>query len=514
MKHAQPIPLALSALQSALVDFNPERAGSDVTVTGLSQDSRQVTPGCLFAVRQGTKQSGEAYVEQACAAGASALLIERATAAEEKAQRLGVPYLAVSDVAAVLGPAAQVLFGLPSSQLAVVGVTGTNGKTTTVTLLRQALGALGHAAAELGTLGFVCGDLHYASGLTTPGPELIARDMRTAAAAGAGFFVMEVSSHAVVQRRIDGILFRVVAFSNLTRYLLDFHGSEAEYAAAKFRLFTDYPAARRVVNVDDAQGAQFARELVGVGQGVLSVSRKGAADVSLVSATARGRLTELVVNVKGETFTFPTELVGDHNIDNLLLSFGILIALGIAAERLPEAASHMTGAAGRLERCDSNGDDIIALVDYAHTPDALERVLRACRGLTAGRVLLVFGCGGDRDPGKRAPMGEIAAQGADACWVTNDNPRSEDPERIARAIVEGVRAARGTYEVCLDRQAAIARAVAVAQPGDVVLIAGKGHEDYQLIGPNRFDFDDRIAARVALAARRALQDKANQAAQP
>jgi UDP-N-acetylmuramoyl-L-alanyl-D-glutamate--2,6-diaminopimelate ligase len=299
---------------------------------------------------------------------------------------------------------------------------------------------------------------------------------------------------------VAALRFRVAAFSNLTQDHLDFHGSLAAYGETKARLFSELTPAHAVLNVDDAFGAELARRAHGR---VWRVSKRGPADVyaAELRADARG-IAGSVVTPAGE-LALASRLVGEHNLDNLLLATGILLALGYAPAAIGAAMGALPQVPGRLERCDEPGDELAVLVDYAHTPDALERVLRAVRGLTRGRVLCVFGCGGDRDPLKRPKMGAAVAQLADRAFLSNDNPRSEDPRKIAEQVEVGLRGGHASYEIELDRARAIERAVLEAAPGEVVLIAGKGHEPYQLIGAERLAFDDRLEARRALAKRRA-----------
>jgi UDP-N-acetylmuramoyl-L-alanyl-D-glutamate--2,6-diaminopimelate ligase len=285
---------------------------------------------------------------------------------------------------------------------------------------------------------------------------------------------------------------------------LDFHGTLAEYGETKARLFTDLVPEASVINVDDPFGAKLAHRAHGR---VLRVSKRRPANLfpKQVTVDAQG-IRGVIASPTGDV-TLESRLVGEHNLDNLLLSLGILAALGVDLELAAHALGDAPQVPGRLERCDEPGDEVLVLVDYAHTPDALERVLVAARSMTKGRVSCVFGCGGDRDPQKRPRMGAAVGRLADYAYLTNDNPRTEDPQKIAASVEVGLREMDGKYEVELDRARAIERAVSRAEPGDVVLIAGKGHEPYQLIGAQRLPFDDRVEARLALAARRAAGGK-------
>lgn len=504
---------SLAALTSVLRAHAPELTGDGrVCIHDVCQDSRDVRAGALFVVRAGERAHGVRFVDAAERAGAVALLGQRGDV-EFTSLNTRLPKVVVDDVELALARAAHWAHGEPSRQLTVVGVTGTNGKTTTAALVRQCLELSGYRCASLGTLGYQLGEQSLPTGLTTPLADAVARRLADAVAGGATHCVMEVSSHALAQRRVDGVRFEVAAFCNLTRDHLDYHRTEQRYAAAKARLFEEFQPAIAVINVDDA----FGRELVGrlraatlggeaLATGVTRVIDVGAdADAQvrrLALATSR-RGMQLELNVLGKGLCFETALVGAHNADNWLLTVGILAGLGLSVSELPRWSRQVSAAPGRLERCESDTDDISVLVDYAHTPDALERVLIACRDLKPRRLICVFGCGGDRDASKRPWMGEVAGRLADESILTNDNPRTEPEARIVAQIEAGVVRVQGSYQICLDRALAIARAVERAQPGDLVLIAGKGHEDYQIIGEQRLDFDDRRVARQALALRRA-----------
>jgi len=405
----------------------------------------------------------------------------------------------VENVRGALALAAEAVYGFPSRAIDVIGITGTNGKTTTSYLLEQGLRGTGARPGRLGTLGFQYGPRLESSSLTTPEADDISRCAREVQRLGGSHLVMEVSSIALSQERVSGLRFRAAAFTNLTQDHLDFHGSFEAYGAAKAELFTRLEPELSVVHVGDEFGRKLAQRLSGP---VLRVARRGPADVFTVAAelSARG-LTARIVTPQAEC-ELRSSLVGEHNLENLLVALGVLVGLGVDPAAAASALSESPQVPGRLERCDSVEDDVLVLVDYAHTPDALTRVLRAVRQLGEGRVSCVFGCGGDRDAQKRPLMGEAVGRGADYAFVTSDNPRSEAPEAIARMIIPGLQAASAEYEVELDRAQAIERAVLRAKAGDVVLIAGKGHEDYQIVGKNRQAFDDRVEARRALELRR------------
>ncbi len=488
---------------------------ASVRVLGVRQDSRAVEPGELFVARRGAKVDGARFVRDALERGAAAVMGTRASLPPEG---LRVPVVLVDDPAAALGFAASAVYGHPSFSLEVVGITGTNGKTTTAHLVRAAIdGALGRpSCGVLGTLGHGFGDWRATSEHTTPEADEVARSMAEMLSRGATHVAMEVSSHALAKARVRAVHFRVAALTNLTQDHLDFHGSMDAYAEAKARLFTELGSGAAVLNVDDA----FGRELVSRAKAPsVRVSARTDAAVSTAEIAPRHvRLdasgTEATVRTPAGDVRITSRLVGAHNLENLLLALGVAHALDLDLGRAAAALSRAQAPPGRFERCDGEDDDVTVLVDYAHTPDALVRALEAVRAVTAGRVWCVFGCGGDRDPTKRAPMGEAVARRADVTVVTSDNPRTEDPRDIAAAVVAGVREARVEAVVELDRRKAIDFAVRSAARGDAVLIAGKGHEDYQISGTKKHPFDDRIEARRALEERRRFPGSAPTGSRP
>jgi UDP-N-acetylmuramoyl-L-alanyl-D-glutamate--2,6-diaminopimelate ligase len=498
---------------------------ASVVCSGVHHDSRRVQPGDLFVVRRGETHDGSAFVGDAVARGAVALLADRALALGDAK----VPVLRVDDVPTGLAYAAAAVYGHPAFSLDVIGITGTNGKTTTSHLVRAAIdGALGLPKCGIvGTIGHTYAGRTIAASHTTPEADELARVLAVMRKRGATHVAMEVSSIALVLGRVRAVRFRVAAFTNLTQDHLDFHGSMDAYAAAKMALFTTCEPGLAVVNVDDPFGVKVA---AAARCKVLRVRTKVGAtdgDIAPLSVEASASGMRILAKVPGGDVEIKTRLVGLHNLENLLVAIGIASVLDLEVDRAAAALEHEIGAPGRLERCDGPGDDVVAVVDYAHTPDALARVLDAVREVSkpldeAGgprvaspRVLCVFGCGGDRDPTKRVPMGEAVGARADIAIITSDNPRTESPQAIAEPVEEGVRSAglaqlepqdiasagKG-YLVELDRQRAIALAIDLARPGDVVVIAGKGHEDYQIVGTTKRPFDDRLEARNALRARR------------
>ncbi len=492
---------------------------------GVHHDSRHVDPGDLFVVRRGEHHDGGAFVASAVERGAVAILAERGLALSSK-----VPVLRVADVPTGLAYTAAAVYGHPAFSLDVVGITGTNGKTTTSHLVRAAIdGALGLPKCGIvGTIGHTYAGQTIASTHTTPEADELARVLAVMRKRGATHVAMEVSSIALVLGRVKAVRFRVAAFTNLTQDHLDFHGSMTAYADAKRMLFTACEPGMAVINVDDFFGAQLATlakcQVLRV-RTTPGTSADG--DVVPLSVDARASGMRITARVPGGTVEIKSRLVGMHNLENLLVAIGIARALDLDVQRAADALEEEIGAPGRLERCDGPGDDVVVLVDYAHTPDALARVLEAVRNVSrnvdeAGgsravdpRILCVFGCGGDRDAGKRSLMGEAASARADVVIITSDNPRTEAPEAIAEPIEEGVRegglrrlapqelaSAEKGYVVELDRHRAIALAIESASPHDIVLLAGKGHEDYQIIGTTKRPFDDRAEARAALSVRR------------
>lgn len=497
------VPLTLEQLRSFAPGQGTQVAGNAHQLcTHVTQDSRRVRRGAMFAITTGKTHDGASYVADALAAGAQSLLVERSGASEILSRFPNVPALIVENSSTALGPLSHAALGHPGRSVAVTGITGTNGKTTIVGLVRQCWEELGVRAASLGTLGYCVGTRTTDFGMTTPNADLVAEYVHQARAEGVTELAMEVSSHALALGRVEGLTFAVGGYVNLTQDHLDFHGTFAEYAAAKRRLFDDGRCDKGVILTDEPALAVLADELSATwGSRLLRVGSSEGATLRLRSLSLGLQETEFSVEWQGRAFDFRTQLVGAHNVANWLVTLGVMTARGVDLSQLQAIVPNVAPAPGRLQRCDTAADDITVLVDYAHTPDALERALQACRALGARRVWCVFGCGGDRDRTKRPLMGEIASRLGDAAIITNDNPRTESPDVIAAEILSGV--TQGNTEVILDRATAIERAVVAAESGDLVLIAGKGHEDYQIFGRTKVNFDDRQVAASALALRRA-----------
>jgi UDP-N-acetylmuramoyl-L-alanyl-D-glutamate--2,6-diaminopimelate ligase len=477
---------------------------AEVELFGVQHDSRAVTAGDLFVAVPGANVDGARFAEQAIARGAVAVAAERAL-------DLDVPQLLVDDARGALGRLASAVYRQPTYRLAVVGITGTNGKTTTAWLVESVIAHAGGRPALMGTVTFRGPGIELAAPHTTPEGDDLARFARRVLDAGATHLVMEVSSHALALRRVDAVRFRVAAFTNLTQDHLDFHGDLRTYGEAKARLFLELGPGHAVINVDDPFGAELATKVHGP---LLRCSARAHADAEIRArewSMTREGIRAAIETPDGEV-SLESPLVGAHNLENLLLATGCGLALGFPAGTVTAALRHARGAPGRLERVD-DPRDVAVLVDYAHTPDALANALAALRPVTPGRLIALFGCGGDRDRGKRPHMGEAAARGADLCVVTSDNPRTERPSAIIDEILPGVGAvgqpeltpdelagATRGYVVIEDRAEAIRHALSAARAGDTVLIAGKGHEDYQIVGTEKRPFDDRDHARAAIAA--------------
>ncbi len=487
----------------------------DRTVGEVREDSRQVRPGDLFVAVPGTKADGRRFVADALARGAAAVL----TTPGERGDAPGVAWIETADVRRALALVAANRHG-GTGGLTLTGVTGTNGKTTTTYVLEAIFAAAGRRPGVVGTVAYRYAGREVEAPLTTPGAlalhELFAR-MRDA---GTTDVAMEVSSIALDQSRVAGCRYRVAGLTNVTQDHLDYHGTMDRYFAAKALLFRDHLTADGVgvVFADREDGRRMRAEIRGR---VLTVSedRQVAADVVVDEVTFGEAGTRVVFATPSGRLPIDSPLVGGYNLSNLTLAVGMAIGHGLAGDAIAAGVAALRGVPGRLERV-PNAAGVLCLVDYAHTPDALERAIAAVRPVTAGRLFVVFGCGGDRDPTKRPIMGEVAAAQADLAIVTSDNPRTERPEAIVEMILGGVRrttaperdasslpeAARG-YHVEVDRRAAIRRAIAAARPGDAILIAGKGHEDYQIIGSEKVHFDDREEAAAAFAVRAERPDR-------
>ncbi len=471
---------------------------ASLVVADVTHDSRQAQPGSLFVAIKGAQFDAHQFIAQVLAQGAVGVISVR----ERPADFAGA-WLRVADARAALAQAAAEVHGHPSRELQVVGVTGTNGKTTTAHLVAAMAEAAGHKVALLGTVGHRIGREKIETEHTTPEASDVQRFLRRAVSADCTAAVMECSSQALDLHRCDALEFACAAFTNLTRDHLDYHQTMADYFNAKRRLFDGRTGAKpraAVVNVDDPYGVELALEIERGGGRGLRYALSNEADV-----TAH----DLDVGFGGMSFNLRTPygervvqspLVGRFHVYNIIAAVACGLTLGYELDVLTRAVEGCAGAPGRFERV-AQADGFAVVVDYAHTDDALSNVLRTAREVTRGRIITVFGCGGDRDRSKRAPMGQAAASLSDMVILTSDNPRTEDPAQIFADVEAGLRAVGKSYLQLVDRRTAIHRAIAEARSGDVVLVAGKGHETYQIIGTQTFHFDDKEVIREALTAR-------------
>lgn len=460
-----------------------------IEVKGMTHDSRLIRPGNVFAAIPGSKVHGVKFLDQAIAAGAVAILSDRG-----RPKRVKLPWIRVECPRFAVAHAAWVLAGNPQKKLRLVAVTGTNGKSTTAHLISLLLNSAGHPAAFVGTLGAVLPDgTRLSSEHTTPEATELAAVLRQAVRAGAETVAMEVSSHALVQERVAGLEFDVAVWSNLTRDHLDFHGDMESYYEAKKRLFTHHLAAngRRVLPVDDPWGARL---LDDPHEGDLSWGLdRGAVCARSVSSDLEGSRFDLRLPDTETQVNLP--LPGVHNLRNALAAAAAAHALGVSSNDIRRGLKSARPLSGRLERINTKHPFPI-FVDYAHTPEALRSVLQALGRVTDRRLIVVFGAGGDRDQGKRGPMGYAVGELADAAIVTSDNPRSEDPAQIAAAVADGVHAAGAEPTVILDRREAIAAALEMADERSLVLVAGKGHEAIQTVADRAIPFSDQDVLRA------------------
>jgi UDP-N-acetylmuramoyl-L-alanyl-D-glutamate--2,6-diaminopimelate ligase len=475
----------------------------DLPVSGIASDSRLVGEGDVFFACQGERSHGLDYLDEVRAAGAAAVVWDSSTATAPT--DAGLPTIGVADLGAKLGTIADRFYGSPSAALNVYGVTGTNGKTTVAWLLAQCGELLGEPCGYIGTLGHGLGEVVGAEGMTTPAALELHGQLAEFVAGHARHAALEVSSHALSQGRVDGVRFDAALFTNLTRDHLDYHASMRDYFESKARLFTDYAPRNRIINLDSEYGLQLAERC---GQDVVTVSTNfdrvanGRPYVFVRSVVATGQGSDVTFTSAWGDGRFMLALPGDFNVANAALVLALLLRKGVDLETACECMSLLQAPPGRMERVPGNGP--VVYVDYAHTPNALEVALRALRAHVRGKLWCVFGCGGDRDAGKRPQMGRIAERMSDRVVLTSDNPRSEDPQAIIDDILGGF-ARPETATVIEDRAAAIAWTIEQAGAGDIILIAGKGHEGYQQIGDERRVFSDRAVAQSVLAAREGSQ---------
>ncbi len=465
--------------------------GADVDVRDVQHDSRECRPGDLYCAIVGRVHDGHSFIPDALRRGAVAVCVSNPSSAPG-----GVPALLVEDTRQVLGPLSARIHEDPTRHLRVFGVTGTNGKTTTTYLLRHILRHSGRQVDLVGTVERTMGGVPYHSKRTTPEATDLQRWFSEMRQIGTQDVAMEVSSHALDLGRVIGVRFSGAVFTNLTQDHLDYHGTLERYLDAKLKLFDALPEGSfGVVNADDAAADTFAGR---TRARVLRFSVSERADVWARDLQLGPEGSHFLLDVHGEAAPVSLPIAGIFNIQNAIAAATCAWAAGVGVEAIVEALATAEPPPGRFQRI-RRGQPFEVVVDYAHTPDGIEKLLRTARQISKGRVLIVFGCGGDRDRGKRPLMGAMAARYADRVFLTSDNPRSEDPERIMDAMAEGVESCgRTDYVRIVDRTQAIRAAVAEARAGDILVIAGKGHEDYQLVGDQVMHFDDREEAARAL----------------
>ncbi|MEO0938464.1 MAG: UDP-N-acetylmuramoyl-L-alanyl-D-glutamate--2,6-diaminopimelate ligase [Pseudomonadota bacterium] len=471
------------------------RGGANPAITGLAVDSRAVKPGFLFAALPGTQVHGAEFIEYAVRQGAAAVLTDPAGAALAEDWLGDVALITADPAREALARAAALYFG--AQPHTVVAVTGTNGKTSVSTFVRQIWMAMGLPAVNLGTTG-VEGAFHMPLAHTTPEPITLHRTLAAIAAAEVTHVAMEASSHGLDQYRLDGVVLRAAGFTNLTQDHLDYHGTMEAYADAKAQLFTRVlpEDGVAVINIDDAYGPQMAARARARGASVLTTGRSDGADLRLAGQRMDATGQEVRFDYGGRSFMARLDLIGDFQADNVAVAAGLVIACGAAPGDVMAALPQLSTVRGRMELAARRAGGAAVFVDYAHTPDAVATALKAMRPHVMGRLVAVIGAGGDRDRTKRPLMGQAAADHADVVFVTDDNPRTEDPATIRAAVMQGCPEAT---EVA-DRAEAILRAVDSLQDGDALLIAGKGHETGQIVGTDVLPFDDAEQASIAVAA--------------
>lgn len=457
-------------------------------IQGLSYDSRRIRPGDLFFAIKGVHSDGHEHLEDARQRGAAAVVVERDV-------KTSLPVVQVNSVLGAMSKISDAFYGKPSEVLPIIGVTGTNGKTTTTFLIEDLLRTVGRTCGVMGTVNYRIGSEIWPAPNTTPMSADVHWFFRKCLDGGAAAGVMEVSSHALELNRVDTVRFAVGVFTNLTQDHLDFHGTMENYYLAKARLFKRREPVRAAINIDDSYGLRLANEV----PEPLTYGFNEAA--ALHAGNARYDLNGIHFDLRfpsGNVYPVSTNLLGQHNISNCLSAAGALLLYGLGEEQIVKGLNAPHAVPGRLERVEA-GQEFVVAVDYAHTHDALEQVLTTLRNTGPKNLFCVFGAGGDRDKTKRPKMGIVAAKLADRIFITSDNPRTENPDAILKDIEAGVVSiGKSNFEVIKDRTEAIFRAVKAAQPGDIILIAGKGHENYQIFGTEKVPFSDFDVARRAI----------------
>jgi len=464
-----------------------------IDIKGIAYDSHQVEPGYLFVCISGFKTDGHLYIKEAIKNGAAAILIEKNVDQIE-----ATTIIMTSNNRKALALVASNFYGRPSHNMKVIGVTGTNGKTTTTHLIKAILEEAGLKTGLMGTLYAQVDDMTMDFGHTTPEASEAEKFIEICRENKAQYVVMEVSSHALDLYRVECLDFNIAIFTNLTQDHLDYHNNMQEYRSTKIRLFDMIPSGKEnfvVVNADDT----YARDFIQAAHAkVYTYGLSDNSDIKAKNVKIGLKGSKFTLCCKGSTVNIKVKLIGMFSIYNVLAAIAVGLGEGISLEIIKTALEKVKGVPGRFEQVDE-GQDFTVVVDYAHTPDGLENILKTARQLTNNRIITVFGCGGDRDRGKRPLMGEVAARYSDFCVVTSDNPRSEDPQAIINDIVPGLDGVKDSrYAIVVDRREAINHAIHLARPGDLLIIAGKGHETYQLVKDKVLDFDDRKVAREFL----------------
>ncbi len=481
------------------------RRSEGVHIIGISEDSRSIEPGYCFVAIRGTNSDGHNFIADALRRGAVALVIEkgRRLPASVPAE---ITVIETHDTRRALGKLSHAFYGNPGRECTVIGVTGTNAKTSTTYLLEALLKAAGRKPGVIGTVNYRCGEYMERAKTTTPSASELARLIRVMRKReDMDHVIIEVSSHAIAQHRIEGLGFQLGIYTNLTRDHLDYHRTMEEYRETKWRFFRDYvasePGSTAIFNIDDATGLDFYHRYKGkkISFGI----KNREAQIVAKEWTTDLKGTRVKANVFGRLADFSTRLIGEFNIYNILGSISAGWTLGLSMDEMIRGVEAIRGIPGRLEKIEC-GQPFTALVDYSHTPDALEKALVSLTRLKRGKIITVFGCGGDRDKEKRPMMGKVVSRYSDYIIITSDNPRSEDALRIARDAEQGIireRFPSERYTIILDRKEAIYHAIQLAQENDIVLVAGKGHEDYQIVGHEVLRFDDREVVREAVIER-------------
>ncbi|MEL7609003.1 MAG: UDP-N-acetylmuramoyl-L-alanyl-D-glutamate--2,6-diaminopimelate ligase [Bacillota bacterium] len=466
-------------LSHLLVDVEHERIGDDVDISEIEYDSRKVQPGDLFCCIVGTFSDGHAYASQAIESGAKALLVQRKL-------DVPIPQVIVKDTRAAMALMAAQYYGHPAKKLIMVGITGTNGKTTTTYMLKYIAEHAGHKVGLIGTIRNMIGDRVLETDRTTPESVDLHKILRQMCDEGVQVVMMEVSSHSLDQRRVYGVTFDVAEFTNLTQDHMDYHKTLENYLNAKKQLF--YQSNGAVINADDPHSKEL---MEGLTLPIMTFGVREKADITATEIDITTRGVQFDLNTPGGVTRMHIPIPGLFSVFNAIGAVGVALMLGYPMEAIKSGLEDMSSVPGRLEPLPTGGRPFSVLLDYAHTPDALENILKTVRGFAKGRIITLFGCGGDRDRAKRPIMGEVAGRYSDYLVVTSDNPRTEDPFAILRSIEEGVKKSGCEYIIIENRLEAIRYALSHAREDDVVILAGKGHESYQEINGMKHHFDEK-----------------------